>query len=642
MTNVLLFLVQVWCDRQVAWSPQGTYLATYHLQGIKLWGSTLFEPQGRMIHTNVNNMEFSPCENYLVSYSSDAAVKDDNIIVWNVRTNTVLRTFAWKNPLDAKYQVECKIVDEVKGKKVERTFRGRVASYNQRNGTFSVFEGGSSTPTENIPADCVVALQNPNLMKWSPDGKFLARLGCDAISIYSLPDMTLLDKKSLAAKDLLDFAWSPKPRKDGGNMIAYWSPAYGNFPALISIVGVPDRKEICSRKLFDILDGRMVWQNEGDYLCVYMTKLHAKKRSYISMFFRFREASVPVEMLELPEPVVNMTWEPSGDRFAVVYGGDAGRSPSIGFYTMMPTASTAATTSFAAAAGSKNKGASKELALLYTKTGSPCTDVIWSPAGGVVALAHMISLDSTAAISGASTSSFELFDVESLVVMATRRHDRANRLLWDPSGRMLASCTITSMRATNQRPSPDDGYHLWTFQGTPICNVKCERLYRFLWRPRPAGLLSQAEKKAIVKNLRKYEKNFDKDDRSRRQELHQQVAAKRFTMAESFLELVNRRRIQNEAKYPAGGKWLVDLRRGFDENDDSNYEIYVQVCDMCVMYLLLTLLCRCVILVVMFFVSLCVFTERGNHFEFERTYHKLDGAQMCLNFGILHQNLSSI
>ena len=40
----------------------------------------------------------------------------------------------------------------------------------------------------------------------------------------------------------------------------------------------------------------MTWQSEGDYLCVHMTKAQSKKRSYVVMLFRVKEAGVPVEL----------------------------------------------------------------------------------------------------------------------------------------------------------------------------------------------------------------------------------------------------------------------------------------------------------------------------------------------------------
>lgn len=35
------------------WSPQGTYLTTFHVPGIALWGGERFEKQGRFPHKDV-------------------------------------------------------------------------------------------------------------------------------------------------------------------------------------------------------------------------------------------------------------------------------------------------------------------------------------------------------------------------------------------------------------------------------------------------------------------------------------------------------------------------------------------------------------------------------------------------------------
>jgi uncharacterized protein with WD repeat len=246
------------------------------------------------MHTKVEDLSFSPCENYLITYryTYHPSLSPDALIVWDIRTGDKLRSFELKNPLDTKFHVqatitETKTTNEGKEdmKKIvrDRLVRGRVKDYkpDSMGGVFTIEEG--NTIHEDIPFDKVIPVQEPNRLKWSPDGKYVARIGCDIVSVYALPNMQLLDKKSIAAKEVLDFVWSPK-----SNMISYWSPAVGNHPALINIMKLPEREDLCSRKLVDVVDGRMVWQNEGDYLCVYMTKTQGKKKTYVLMFFRTR------------------------------------------------------------------------------------------------------------------------------------------------------------------------------------------------------------------------------------------------------------------------------------------------------------------------------------------------------------------
>lgn len=91
-----------------------------------------------------------------------------------------------------------------------------------------------------------------------------------------------------------------------------------------------------------MLNLSQVWQNEGDYLCVHMVKLQAKKKSFVLMFFRVRDQGIPVEQIELSEPVLHVSWEPSGDRIVIVHG--EVRTPSVSFYSMSGTSSKAVVT----------------------------------------------------------------------------------------------------------------------------------------------------------------------------------------------------------------------------------------------------------------------------------------------------------
>jgi translation initiation factor 3 subunit B len=534
---------KVWCESYVVWSPQGTYLATFHLQGIMLWGSADFKSLGKFMHPKVEELSFSPCENYLISYrytihpDLNAA---EAIIVWDVRSNSKLKCFELKSPLDLKFQVLAQITPmtqqsggEAKKKEKDRTIRGRIKAYREdiNGGVFTIEEG--NVIHEDIPFDKVTPIQEPNRLKWSPDGKYLARLGNDMITVRQLPSMAILGKKSIAANEVLDFVWSPR-----SNLISYWSPAVGNYPAMINIIKVPEREDICSRKLFDVTDGRMVWQNEGDYLCVHMTKMQGKKKSFVLMFFRVKDTGVPVEQLELTEPILNVSWEPSGSRIIIMHG--EVRSPSIAFYSM------------------GNKG---ELTHLFTKTGSQCNEVLWSPAGGVVALAYFAS----------DSCIFDLHDVDNNIALSTRRHDRCTRLYWDPSGRFIASCTITELRNSTAKGHFEDGFNIYTFQGNLLCQVKKEKLYQFLWRPRPKDLLTPEEKKKVIKNLRNYERLFERDDRVRKQELHQELQAAKYKQAEEFIHWLNRNRAINAALKPA----RISLRNGYDSDDEDNYRIEV-------------------------------------------------------------------
>jgi translation initiation factor 3 subunit B len=548
-----------WCESYVTWSPQGSYMATFHGPGIKLWGGENFEAFGRYMHSGVEELRFSPCERYMTTYriyDQSEGHTTPPVIVWDVRNGTILRTFDLRNPLDVKFQVNI-VVTEEKGKdlnlkRIDRICRGRIIAVNHNDGMFTVREDGTD---HVVPGDKVQALQDPNRLKWSPDGNYLAKMGPDIITIYTLPSMTILDKKSLATKDVLDFSWSPN-----SNMISYYVPAEGNKPALINILEIPSRRDVCSRKVFDVVDGRMTWQSDGDYLCAHMAKVQGKKRSFVVMLFRIREALVPVELVEITEPIIGISWEPGADRFVIAHGDPS--KATLAVYSMVGDQN--ATTE--APRKGKGKGpspsAKKECTLLYTLQDKKCSDVIWSPAGGVAAFAYFTP----------DGCQFELYDIEANNSLASRRHDRSKRLVWDPSGRIIASYTTRDLRDPS-RATTDDGFNLYTFQGALICGNKRERLHQLQWRPRPKNLLSPEEKKAVIKNLRKYEKEFEKEDRARRSEENAAVLEMRRGQASAFLTLLAERQRTNRALKAD----RIALRDGYDSDDDANYEIKIDV-----------------------------------------------------------------
>lgn len=568
---------KLWCELNVEWSPQGTYFVTFHKPGVKLWGGSDFVSLGKFMHPNVKEIAFSPCENYIITYrapptdSSAPVTGDPNeaIIVWDVRTGEKLKAFPYKNPLDVKYHVTATIVEEkeVKAggekKKVERSIRGRVKSVEDTGYDllFTIEEG--NVEHTDIPSKSVNAAQDPNKLKWSPDGKYVARLGPDIISVFELPSMNLLDKKSIAARDVLDFTFSP--RSTSNPLIAYYSPAVGTFPALINILSLPDRKEVASRKIVDVTGGQMVWQSDGDYLCVLLTKTSSakgagKKKTYVIMFFRVNLPGVPVEQIELTEPILQLAWEPSRDRLAILFG-DA-RSPQLAVYSMITMVQPKATPG-AAGKSAPPPTSKSEISHLLTRSCGQCSEISWSPAGGVLVLAYFAP----------DAGVFEFFDVDSNSTLQTRRQDRAAKMAWDPSGRILATYTVGDMKSTYSRGHMDEGVNFFTIQGgyNNLSNLRRERFFSFAWRPRPRDLLTPEERKKVVKNLKKYEKEFEKEDKARREELSAEFKANRHRIAKSFLEWLH----TNQAKSADLKPRRVEMRSGYDSDDERNYEFEV-------------------------------------------------------------------
>lgn len=61
----------------------------------------------------------------------------------------------------------------------------------------------------------------------------------------------------------------------------------------------------------------------------------------------------------------------------------------------------------------------------------------------------------------------------------------------------------------------ENGYHLYDFKGEQLREEPVDKFKQWLWRPRPATLLTKEEQKAIRKNLRDYSKIFEQEDADR-------------------------------------------------------------------------------------------------------------------------------
>lgn len=479
-----------WCSQYVLWSPMGSYLATFHPQGIALWGGDKYEKVGRFAHKNVKLAVFSPNEKYLITLSETE--QENAIIVWDVQHSKLLRAFPAGKPTGAKGEV-------------------------------------------------VQGLMTP--FKWSPDDKYVARRGKDVISIYELPSMKLLEKKSLRAEGVHDFFWSPTDP-----LIAYWAPEKDNVPARVSLVEIPSRREIRQKNLFNVSDCKLNWHPNGTFLSVKVTRHSKSKKTLYTNFeiFRVREPLVPVEMLEMKDPIVAFAWEPKGTRFATVHGEGAQRL-NVSFYDMN-------------AAG--NKG---EITLLYTLTDKPCSHLYWSPLGNSIVLAGLGDINGV----------LEFWDADEKQSLTVQEHFKCTHVEWDPSGRVVASAVCQPIDNTYYKFQMDNGYTLWTFQGKQLVEEKKDAFYQFLWRPRPKSLLTDAEYNEVVKNLKKYEKRFHEMDRMKERERIAAEKAEKQRQENEFQDLLK----QRLAAVTARRAEYIALLDGYDSEDEDEYIIEKHVHD---------------------------------------------------------------
>lgn len=275
-----------WTDTIVQWSPQGTYLATFHAKGIALWAGKTFDQAGRFEHSNVHFIDFSPCEKYLVTYSPP--------------------TKKWEQTVDSLRIYE-------------------VATGAMRRG----FGTGQLDTSFGWP-----------YIRWAPDDSHFASATSKGFAVYETESFSMLDKRSVKVDDLKDFAWSRKQR-----LVAYWAGESGEIPARVALMRFPQRMDVRSKNLFNVASATLVWQESGDHLAVQVERYSKKKKkgqsgpefaglSYTVEVFNCRDRDFPVDTVDVGEKTLALAWEPSGTKFCLISGNNPSTRTNVSFYTV--------------------------------------------------------------------------------------------------------------------------------------------------------------------------------------------------------------------------------------------------------------------------------------------------------------------
>ncbi|KAI3648765.1 hypothetical protein MP228_006619 [Amoeboaphelidium protococcarum] len=266
-----------WTENIFKWSPQGTYLATMHKQGIALWGGKSWERMARFVHPYVRLLDFSAKESYLTTWSPESSTqKDDNLRIWDIKTGKLLRAF-----------------------KVEDS----ALKYDGANfKNWPLFK--YSTSTEN----------------------YVAKLNDKSdLEVFELPRMT---SDTLKLGKVHDFAWRP-----GHDELAYWVPEDKNIPAKIAVVDVRSKSVIRTKNLFLVADLQMHWQSEGKFMAAQVERFTKTKKSTFTNIelFDMTEKGVPVLVYEglKDKSIISLAFEPTGNHF-VMLSTDGSRT----FYTV--------------------------------------------------------------------------------------------------------------------------------------------------------------------------------------------------------------------------------------------------------------------------------------------------------------------
>ncbi|XP_037715892.1 eukaryotic translation initiation factor 3 subunit B [Drosophila subpulchrella] len=262
-------------DTFVKWSPLGTYVVTFHKPGVAIWGGSSFQKIQKFPHPGTQFVEFSPCENYLVTYGPTPT--GQKIIIWDIRTGAEKRSFV---------------------------------------------------------ADGMSVL---SMFRWSHDDKFVARMGENSIHIYETPSFYLLDLKSIKIPGIRGFSWSPTDNViaywvEEQNQI----PARVTLMEIPKKRETRNKNlfHVADCKLHWQKSGDYLCVKVDRY-----SKLKKDKKDldvkFLGMFYNFeifhmREKEIPVDSVEIRELILAFAWEPIGNKFSIIHGEP--NSSNVSFY----------------------------------------------------------------------------------------------------------------------------------------------------------------------------------------------------------------------------------------------------------------------------------------------------------------------
>ncbi|EDO17279.1 hypothetical protein Kpol_538p39 [Vanderwaltozyma polyspora DSM 70294] len=464
-----------WSTNYIRFSPKGTYLFSYHPQGVVMWGGPHFDRLRRFYHPNVRTSSVSPSEKFLVTYSPDPIVVDEE-------------------------DADCPFTKKNEGHQL------------------CIWDIDSGLLQSTFPVVKSSYLQWP-LVRWSYNDQYCARMVGETLVVHDVKKgFAVMDNKTLKVPGIRDFSFAPtgvkiapfRANDKESVILAYWTPETNNMSCKATIVDVERSRVLKTVNLVQVSNVTLHWQSDSEFLCFNVERHTKSKKTQFSNLeiCKLTEKDIPGDKIELKDCVVDFAWEPHGNRFGVIAVRETG-DDNIAIPKNVATF-------FAPEkrdVKDKSTGVKKwlEVASITDKFSNT---ISWSPAGRYVVVATLVKPN-------VRRSDFVFYDMDfatdknmnvtkdvhaSLKEVATNSFPSATDMAWDPSGRFLA------VWSSSLKHKMENGYKVFNVAGTIVKEEPLNSFKNFAWRPRPASLLTNAEKKKIRKNLKEWTAQFAEQD----------------------------------------------------------------------------------------------------------------------------------
>ncbi|CRK13907.1 hypothetical protein BN1723_017519, partial [Verticillium longisporum] len=126
----------------------------------------------------------------------------------------------------------------------------------------------------------------------------------------------------------------------------------------------------------------------------------------------------------------------------------------------------------------------------------------------------------------------------------------------------------------------ENGYHIYDFKGEQLREEHVEKFKQFLWRPRPATLLTKEEQKQIRKNLREYSKTFEQEDADRGASADREVVEARRRQLDEWLawrESIEEELVEERAYLGLPEDPIAELLASKVTNPDAEEQIIEEI-----------------------------------------------------------------
>jgi translation initiation factor 3 subunit B len=528
----------------VKFSPKGTYLVSFHGNGVQLWLPPDFRKAVPFSHPSVAEVVFSPCERYLFTAGrgDQKSGFSSVVVVWNIQAMMLTGPAA----------------ENVKESAKKRVFKVKQDMQWNQFGWVPIFQFSydgsffSRHPKYDLYGDK------------SPKASF--------IQLYRSSDFTGFQKIDVSG--VKDAQWSPGrlSRNDAAqsNLLVYWIPSpRPDQPASIILqeINATSRKIVRENNIF-CKNMEMHWQKNGEFLAFQITEQKTKK-SLTTKFevCRLREKGFPIEPVDTKQltvfhimkdsnepttPNIRFSWEPTGRVFAIIHEDeklerDEGQSSQkstgmvkvhfqrISFYHVK-----------------------KKKTVLLQTLNQTVGNLHWSPAGGVVVMTAQ-----------AGNGSLTFYNPKTDTILAEVEHFKCTGVEWDPSGRyLISSATAKSTYAA------ENGYRVWNSRGDQLVSVSATELALVSWRPRPPTLLTPQQKAEIRKTSKqKYWPTFEAEAAIIRRGNQSAAIKERESKKRQWREFIE----SCAQTYDSQQESRQELQNGESDNEDDYHNVDVVV-----------------------------------------------------------------